>query len=213
MLLLSTIEYFERQRIQPSGELIPLGRIYDTNNNKQLTYKGSDGYWREYTYNSNNNELTYKDSTGYWTERTYDSNINKQLTYKGSDGYWGERTYDSNNNQLTYKDSNGYWNKSTYDSNNNLLTSKDSTGYWTERTYDSNNNELTSKDSTGVDKIVLIKGVNHTLWYAIDSNKYVAGCAELSYKECIEFYEEFKDEHEDAELFLETIKKHNLTLS
>ena len=138
-----------------------------------------------------NDELTYKNSKGYWGEFTYNSNKNP-LTYKGSDGYWGEFTYDSNNNELTYKDSNGYWNKSTYDSNKN---------------------QLTSKDSKGNNQIVLIKGVNHTLWYAIDSNKYVAGCTELSYKECIEFYEEFKDEHEDSNLFLETIKKHNLTLS
>ena len=177
------------EQLKAYGELIPLGRIYDTTN-KQLTYKGSDGYWREYTYDTTNNLLTYKDSKGYWDEYTYNSN----------------------NNILTSKKSNGYWGEYTYDTNNNLLTSKDSKRYWREYTYDSNNNELTSKDSTGVDKIVLIKGVNHTLWYDINNNKYVAGCKELSYKECIEFYEEFKDEHEDAELFLETIEKHQLTL-
>ena len=179
------------EQLKAYGELIPLGRIYDTNNNKQLTYKGSDGYWREYTYDTTNNLLTYKDSKGYWDEYTYNSN-NNILTSKKSNGYWGEYTYDFNNN--------------------NILAYKDSTGYWAEYTYDSNNNKLTYKDSTGVNRVGLIKGVNHTLWYDIDSNKYVAGCTELSYKECIEFYEEFKDEHEDSNLFLETIKKHNLTL-
>ena len=178
------------EQLKAYGELIPLGRIYDTNNNKQLTYKDSDGYWREYTYDSNNNLLTSKNSNGYWAEFTYNSN-NNQSTFKGSDGYWGVFTYDFNNKQLTFKDSDGYWNKSTYDTNNN---------------------QLTYKDSNGINRVGLIKGVNHTLWYDIDSNKYVAGCAELSYTECIEFYKKFKDEHEDSNLFLETIKKHQLTL-
>ena len=84
---------------------------------------------------------------------------------------------------------------------------------WIEYTYDTNNNLLTYKDSDGLNRVALIKGVEPTLWYDINSNKYVAGCTELSYKECLEFYEEFKDKHEDAELFLKTIKKHQLTLS
>ena len=100
----------------------------------------------------------------------------------------------------------------TYDSNKNELTYKNSDGYWTERTYDTTNNLLTYKDSNGINRVGLIKGVKYTLWYAIDSKQYKAGCKELSYTECIEFYEEFKDEHEDSNLFLETIKKHNLTL-
>ena len=172
------------EQLKAYGDTIPLGYIYDSNNNN----------------NNNKNELTYKDSKGYWTERTYNSN-NNELTFKDSTGYWAEYTYDSNNNTLTSKDSDGYWVEYTYDSNNN------------EYTYDSNNNILTSKDSNGVNRVVLIKGVKYTLWYAIDSNKYVAGCKELSYTECLEFYKKFKDKHEDSNLFLETIEKHNLALS
>ena len=100
-----------------------------------------------------------------------------------------------------------------YDSNKNELTYKDLKEYWYEYTYDSNNNILTSKNSNGVNRVVLIKGVKYTLWYAIDSNKYVAGCKELSYTECLEFFIKFKDKHKDSNLFLETIEKHHLILS
>ena len=145
----------------------------------------------------------------------YDSNNYNLLTFKDSCGYWTEYTYDTNNNILTSKNLNGYWPEPTYNNNpnNKQLTYKNSKRYWREYTYDTTNNLLTYKDSTGVDKIVLIKGVKYTLWYAIDSNKYVAGCKELSYTECLEFFIKFKDKHKDSNLFLEAIEKHQLTLS
>lgn len=57
------------------------------------------------TYDSN--VLTFKGSNGYWEESTYDSN-NNQLTYKDYDGFSWEKTYDPNGNELTFKDSTGY---------------------------------------------------------------------------------------------------------
>lgn len=125
-------------------------------------------------------------------------------------------TYDSNNNQSTYKDSNRFWSDYTYDSNNNnnnnLLTYKNSNGFWSEYTYDSNNNILTYKNSRGGIGITLIKGEEYTLWYDIDSKNYVAGCQNLSYKECLDFYKKTKVKYSDAELFMKTIKEHHKTI-
>ena len=56
------------------------------------------------------------------------------------------------------------------------------------------------------------KGKDYTLWYDIDSKRYVAGCQKLSYKECLAYYEESKDKYSDAELFLKTIKEHQIYL-
>ena len=49
---------------------IPLGYTFDEFRNI-LTYKNSDGYWKEYTRDSNGRVLTYKNSEGYWEEYTY----------------------------------------------------------------------------------------------------------------------------------------------
>ena len=91
----------------------------------KLTYKNSDEYWREYTYDKNNNVLTYKDSKGYWKKVTYDENGNL-LTYETSNKYWEKYTYDENGNLLTYRNSKGYWEEDTYDENGNLLTYRNS---------------------------------------------------------------------------------------
>jgi len=64
--------------------------------NKQLTPK------------ENANKLTYKSSDGFSSERTYDENGN-QLTYKDSNGYSFEYSRDENGNALTYKNSRGHY--------------------------------------------------------------------------------------------------------
>ena len=122
-------------------------------------------------------------------------------------------TYESNN-LLTYRDSNGFWYEYTYDSNNiNELTFRNSNGSWREYTYDSNNNLLTYKNSNDTNRIVLINGEDYTLWYDINSKNYVAGCHELSYKECLDCYKKSKDEYSDAKLFMKTIRKHHKTVA
>ena len=88
---------------------------------KKLTYKDSDGYSEEYTYDENGNELTYKNSDGFSEEYTYDENGNK-LTYKDSNGYSEENTYDENGNELTCKKSDGYSEEYTYDENGLKIT-------------------------------------------------------------------------------------------
>ena len=50
-----------------------------------MTYKKSNGYWSEYTYDDKGNLLTNKKSNGYWSEYTYDDKGNV-LAYKDSDG-------------------------------------------------------------------------------------------------------------------------------
>jgi hypothetical protein len=44
---------------------IPLGYTRDAHGNV-LTYKNSNGYWRESTYDDNGRLMTYKNSDGYW---------------------------------------------------------------------------------------------------------------------------------------------------
>ena len=80
---------------------IPLAYTCDANGN-ELTFKNSDGFWREYTRDANGRVLTRKDSDGYWYEYTYDDHGN-ELTYKNSDGFWYESTRDANGNELTSK--------------------------------------------------------------------------------------------------------------
>lgn len=62
---------------------IPVGYTYN-DNGKELTYKTSDGYWREYSYDDNNKILTYSDAHGFWRKYTRDSN-GVVLSYKDSD--------------------------------------------------------------------------------------------------------------------------------
>ena len=81
---LDEFKVLSKYQLKSYGETIPLGSLYDKNNNK-LTYKDSNGYWNEYTYNDNNNVLSYTSSNGYWKEFTYDENNNK-LTFKNSNG-------------------------------------------------------------------------------------------------------------------------------
>ena len=80
---------------------IPLGFTHDANG-QVLTYKNSDGYWREHTYDAKGRELTYKNSDGYWYEYTRDSK-GLALTRKDSHGFWSEHTYDAEGRVLTYK--------------------------------------------------------------------------------------------------------------
>ena len=70
---------------------IPLGFTYDSDG-RELTYKNSDGYWREHTYDAQGRELTYKNSSGYWHEYTRDAN-GRVLTYK-REGFTGTRIAD-----------------------------------------------------------------------------------------------------------------------
>ena len=99
-----------------------------------------------------------------------------------------------------------------YDDNNNKFTYKSSTGFWDEYTYDDYYNELTYKNSNGIDSIFITKGDNYTLRYDIKTKNYIAGCQNLSYNECIEFFDKFKNNHADAELFMITIKEHHKTV-
>jgi hypothetical protein len=64
------------------------------------------GYWHEWIYNEMNGDvLTYKTSNGYWEEATYD-NEGKQLTFSNHSEYWGQAIYDKSGNILTYNDGN-----------------------------------------------------------------------------------------------------------
>ena len=40
-----------------------------------LTYKNSDGFWYERTYNDKGQELSYRNSNGAWKEYFYDLKI------------------------------------------------------------------------------------------------------------------------------------------
>lgn len=42
-----------------NGDHIPMGYTYDSNR-IELSYKNSDGYWREHTRDTNGRELSYK---------------------------------------------------------------------------------------------------------------------------------------------------------
>ena len=52
----------------------------------KLSYKNSNGYSCEYTYDERGNKLSMKDSKGYTEEYTYDERGNK-LSMKNSNGY------------------------------------------------------------------------------------------------------------------------------
>ena len=82
---------------------IPEGCTYDTNG-RELTYKNSDGYWREYTRDDYGNVLACKNSDGRWEEYTRDDD-GYIITFKNSDGYWEEYTRDDYGKVLTYKPS------------------------------------------------------------------------------------------------------------
>ena len=84
---------------------IPLGRTRDAHG-RELTFKRSDGYWREFTYDAQGNVLTYTRSNGDWYEYTRDAHGN-ELTFKNSTDHWHEYTRDAHGNELTYKDSFG----------------------------------------------------------------------------------------------------------
>jgi hypothetical protein len=127
-------------------ELLGQAKTFDENG-RELTFKGSSGYWHERTYDLNGRELTFKDSNGYSHERTCDLN-GRELTFRNSNGHWYERTYDLNGKELTYKESGGFWRERTYDSDGQELSYKDSMGYWCERTYDPDGKELSYKDLT-----------------------------------------------------------------
>ena len=80
------MKHMTKEELKEYGETLPLGYTRDAHGN-ELTFKNSNGYWREYTYDAQGNELTYEDSDGYWREYTYDAQGN-ELTYKSSNGYW-----------------------------------------------------------------------------------------------------------------------------
>ena len=101
-------------------DLLGKEKTFDKNG-RELTYKDSNGFWREFTYNEDGKELTYKDSDGNWYEKTYDQNGNF-LKCNSAGEFWYEYTYDENGNTLTYKDSDGFFNERTYDKNGNELT-------------------------------------------------------------------------------------------
>ena len=54
----------------------------------------------------NNNEIYYENSAGYWSKYEYDSN-NNDIYFENSDGYWYKQEYDSNNNKIYSENSNG----------------------------------------------------------------------------------------------------------
>jgi proteasome assembly chaperone (PAC2) family protein len=58
--------------------------IFDENNN-QIYFEDSDGFWEKLEFDKNNNPIYYEDSTGFWWKREYDSN-NNQIYYENSDG-------------------------------------------------------------------------------------------------------------------------------
>ena len=80
------MKHMSKKELKYYGDTLPLGSTYDAQG-RVLTYKNSNGCWREYTRDAQSNELTYKDSNGYWSEYTRDAN-GKVLTYKNSDGDW-----------------------------------------------------------------------------------------------------------------------------
>lgn len=51
-------------------------KTYDENDN-QLNYENSRGYWTKYTYNNKNQILTFKDSNGRFDAYAYDSHGNQ----------------------------------------------------------------------------------------------------------------------------------------
>jgi len=80
-------------------------RIYDNNEN-EVYYEKSDGYWSKYEFDSNGNETYYQNSDGFWWKYEFDSNGNP--TYYGtSDGYWCKRGYDSAGNEIYFENSYG----------------------------------------------------------------------------------------------------------
>ena len=80
------MKYMTKDELKAYGDTLPLGSTRDAQGNV-LTYKTSDGYWREYTRDANGKVLMYKNSDGDWSEHTYDAQGN-ELTYRDSDGYW-----------------------------------------------------------------------------------------------------------------------------
>ena len=75
-----------REELKAYGETLPLGSTYDAQG-RVLTYKDSNGYWRERTYDAKGYVLTHKSSNGYWREYTRDEQGN-ELTYKDRTGDW-----------------------------------------------------------------------------------------------------------------------------
>jgi len=82
---------------------------------------------RQRVFNQNENEIYFENSFGFWEKSEYDDNGN-EIYFEDSDGFWSKREYDDNGNIIYREDSNGYWRKWGYDDNGNEIYFEDSDG-------------------------------------------------------------------------------------
>ena len=102
-------------------------RIYNQNES-EVYYEDSRGYWEKYEYNENGKQIYYENYNGMWVKKEYDENGN-QIYFEDSDGYWNEFEYDDNGNEIYFEDSNGNWEKYEYNENGKQIYYENSNGY------------------------------------------------------------------------------------
>ena len=105
----------------------------------------------------NNNEIYYENSGGYWCKREFDTN-NNQTHFENSGGYWCKREFDTNNNQTHFENSGGFWTKREFDNNNNETHFENSGGYIRDnRTTELTLDDIAKKFNIDVKKLKVIK--------------------------------------------------------
>ena len=154
------------------------------------------------THDAKGRELTFKDSDGFWREHTRDAQ-GRMLTFKNSKGYWHEYTYDDKGRGMTFKDSAGYWREHTYDAHGRVLTYKNSNGYWYEFTYDADGRELTFKQE-GFSGVRIADDGEYELLHDAERGLFLAGCRRFTRAEALKHWNR---DDERAKLFTKAIQE------
>ena len=75
-------------------------------NEKNIYWENSNGFWRKSEYDSDGNLIYFEDSDGDWFKYEYDCN-GKNIYYESSYGYWFKKEYDLKGNVIYYENSYG----------------------------------------------------------------------------------------------------------
>ena len=102
-------------------------RIYNQNES-EVYYEDSRGYWEKYEYNENGKQIYYENYNGYWEKYEYNEN-GKQIYYENYNGMWVKKEYDENGKRIYFENNDGYWVKNEYDENGNIIYHETSDGY------------------------------------------------------------------------------------